>query len=188
MQQLVRMHFAQAVEQLGEHVAQEILGDHRPVLLDQLLQCAPVLVFHHHVDGVVGAEKVEHPNDVGVRKACQRAPFLEEALHPVAEGGHVLVADQRADRAFAAQGQRVGQIFLDGDELAVLVGRQIDDGKPAQRKLAFDPVGVELEAWRQGVVGLLRHREGGYDLGSTHFRGLRPGCKAGRTVWPFPFP
>ena len=44
VQQLVRMNLAQAVEQLGEYVAHEILGDHRPVLLNDLLQRASVLV------------------------------------------------------------------------------------------------------------------------------------------------
>ena len=157
MQEFVGMHFAQAVEQLGEHVAQEILGDDRPVFLDHLLQGAPMLVFHDHIDRVIGAKKIQHANDIGVRQAGQGAALFKETLHAVAKCRHVLVRDLRPDFAFAAQGQGVRQVFLDGDELAVFIGGQIDDGEPAERKLAFDPVGVELEACGQGVVGLLRH-------------------------------
>jgi hypothetical protein len=51
--------------------------------------------------------------------------------------------DVGRDLALGAQGQGVGQVFLDGDRRAVLIVGQIDDGEAAQRELPLDPVVVE---------------------------------------------
>jgi len=157
MQQLVRMDLAQAVEQSREDAADEALGDLAAVRLDEFLQRAATFVFHDHVHRVVGAEEIEHANDVGVRKAGQGTPFLEEALHPVAKRPLMLGGDQRPDFPLAAQGEAVWKIFLDRDALVLGVGRQIDDRKPAERELARYRVFLDLEAIGQRVVGLLRH-------------------------------
>ena len=101
VQQLVRVHFAQPVQQLREHVADEVLLDRAAARLDVLLQRAAALVAHHQVDGLVGAEEIQHPHHVGVRQARERAAFLEEALHAVAEGREVLVGDRRQRVALA---------------------------------------------------------------------------------------
>jgi hypothetical protein len=58
----------------------------------------------------------------------------------------VLGRDDRLDFAFAAQGQAVGQVFLDRDLLALRIGGQIDDRKTAERKLAVYRVLLELVA------------------------------------------
>ncbi len=62
----------------------------------------------------------------------QGAAFLEKALHPMAEGRQVILGDGRRDLAGAAQRQRIGQVFLDGHRLAVLVVGEIDDRKTAK--------------------------------------------------------
>jgi hypothetical protein len=162
MQQPVCMHLAQAVEHLGEHVANEVLGDPGPVLLDQFLQGAPMLVLHHHVDRLVGTKKIQHPDHVGVRKAGQRPTFFEKAFHAVAESRQMIFADDRRRLSLTAQGQRIGQVLLDGDALSLRVDSDIDDRKAAQRKLVLDAILVELETGRKGVVRLLRHPCQGY--------------------------
>ena len=58
VQQLVGMHFAQAVQQLREGVAHPVLLDGAGLLVDVLLQRAAALVAHHQVHRVVGAEKI----------------------------------------------------------------------------------------------------------------------------------
>ena len=75
----------------------------------------------------------------------------------------MLVTDLWLDFAIGTQGQAVRQIFLDGDQAILLVGCQIDDRKPAERKLVLDAVFAELKTGRQGVVGLLHHRNQSYD-------------------------
>ncbi len=146
MQQLVRMNLAQAVEQAGEQAANEAFRDFPAMRLDEFLKGAAVLVLHHHVHGFIGAEEIKHANHVRVRQAGQGAAFLEEALHAVAEGALVIGRDQRLDFPFAAQGEAVGQIFLDRDTIAFAVGRQIDDRKTAQRKLTGYRVFLQLVA------------------------------------------
>jgi hypothetical protein len=136
MQQLVRVHFAQAVEHAGEHAAHEALGNVTLVFLDELLQRPAMLVLHDHVNRVVGAKKIQHANHVGMRQAGQGAAFLEEALHAVAEGTEVFGGNDRVDFTARAQGQTVRQVFLDGNLAAGGVGGQIDNGKAAKRKLA----------------------------------------------------
>jgi len=70
----------------------------------------------------------------------QRPPFLEEALHPVAERRHVLHRARADDVAFRAQHQRRGQVLLDGDHIALLIVGAIDNGEPASTDLLVDPV------------------------------------------------
>lgn len=162
MEQLVRMHFAQAVEHLGKHVANEILGNHQATFLDEFLQRAAMLILHHHVDRIVGAEKIQHANHVGMGQLRQGPTFFKKTLHAITECRHVFLGNRRLDFAFRPQGQAVWQILLDRDELVLFVGGQIDDRKPAQRKLMLDAVFIELESGRKGVVCLLRHRYRSY--------------------------
>ena len=90
MQKLVRMHFAKAVQQVHEHMANETLGHLVLPHLDLLLQRAAALVAHHHVHGFVGAKEVEHAHDIRMIDLRERAAFLEKALHAVAERRQVL--------------------------------------------------------------------------------------------------
>ena len=64
VQELVRVHLAQPVQQMHEHVPDEALGHLVLAHLDLLLQRAPALVAHHHVHGLVGAEEIQHAHDV----------------------------------------------------------------------------------------------------------------------------
>jgi hypothetical protein len=69
----------------------------------------------------------------------------------------MIFADDRRRLSFTAQGQRIGQVLLDGDALSLRVGGDIDDRKAAQRELMLDAIFVELETGGKGVVRLLRH-------------------------------
>ena len=65
------MHLAQPVHHLREDLADVPLGQHalaRPVAVvdDQLLQAAPALVGHHHIDRLVGPEEVDDAHHVGM--------------------------------------------------------------------------------------------------------------------------
>ena len=153
MQQLVRVHFAQAVQKVHEHVADQALRHLVLLHLDLLLQRAPALVAHHHVDGLVGAEEIQHPDDVGMVDLGERAPFLEKALHPVAERGEVLDRACADDVALGAQHQRRRQVLLDRDRGAGLVERAIDDRKAAAADLPVDPVVQQLVSADEGLVG-----------------------------------
>ena len=83
MQKLVRMDFAQAVQQVHEYVTHQPFGHLVLPQLDLLLQRAPALIAHHHVHRFVGAEEIEHAHDVRVVDLGQRSPFLEKALHSI---------------------------------------------------------------------------------------------------------
>jgi hypothetical protein len=76
------MHLAQAVEHLGKHVANEVLGHPGPVFLDQFLQGAAVLVLHDHVNRVVGAEEIQHADHVRVRKPASARPSSKKHFMP----------------------------------------------------------------------------------------------------------
>jgi hypothetical protein len=85
-----------------------------------------------------------------MREPRQRPALLEEALHAVAEGWQVLVGNDRRRLRPRAQGQRVGQVFLDRDTLPLAVGSHIDDRKPAQGQLFLDAVFIELKPAGRG--------------------------------------
>jgi hypothetical protein len=87
----------------------------------------------------------------------ERATLLEEALHPVAEGGQVLVGDRRQHVAVAAQRERGRQVFLDRDRLVGLVVREIHDRKAARGEHLRHAVVLELVALGQRDVRLRRH-------------------------------
>ena len=71
MQEALRMDFAQAVEQAREHHADELLADIAAVLHHMLAQGAAAFVLHHHVDGRIGAEKIEHAHHIRMIEAGQ---------------------------------------------------------------------------------------------------------------------
>ena len=122
-----------------------------------LLQGLALLVFHHHVDRVIGPEEVQHLDHVGMADARQGAAFLEKALHAIAEGG-LLVARQGHHRAqLAAPHHAAGKIFLDGHRLAVGVEGQVDQGKPAAADPAIDDVLAQVIAVGQGFGQLGSH-------------------------------
>jgi len=153
VQELVRVDFAQPVQQVHEHVPDEALGHLVLPHLDLLLQRAPALVAHHHVDGFVRAEEVQHADDVRVVDLGERPAFLEEALHAVAERRQVLGRGRAHDVALGAQNQRRRQVFLDRDRLARVVEGPIDDREAAAADLPVDPVVQQLVAAGQGLIG-----------------------------------
>jgi hypothetical protein len=108
MQDLVGVHFAQAIEQFGEYAADEAFLDRALARLDFFLQGLAPLVAHDHVHGLVGAEEVDDSHYVGVVDLGQRAAFLEEAFHAVAEGGEIFGGGGLDQVAFLAQHQGAG--------------------------------------------------------------------------------
>jgi hypothetical protein len=158
MQQLVRMHVTQAIQQIRKHPPDEAFADGAAIGLDMLLQGLAALEAHHHVDGVVGAEEVGHADDVGMVDARQRPALLEKTLHAVAEDVVVLVrAGLHDDRSLGAQHQLARQVFLDRHRLVVVVTRQIHHAEAAAADLAHDGVFVQPVAVGQRLVGLSRH-------------------------------
>jgi hypothetical protein len=147
VQQLVGMHFAQAVEEMRESAPHPGLGE--PRLLHVLEQRAAALVAHHQVDRVVGTEEVQHAHHVGMRKARERPPLLEKAAHAVQELRPIVLGDA---------------VLLDGHRGVVLVVRQVDEREAAGRQQARDAVVLELRAFGERVGGR-RHLP--YD--SDHF-------------------
>ena len=155
-----------------KNVAYEILGDRLLPALDVFLQGPAFLVVHDHVNGLVGAEEVQHAHHVGVRELGERPSFLEEALHAtVAEGAGMLGGDVRRDFAFAAQGQAVGQVFLSATRRPSpsTAGKTMENRRA---KLPLDAVFVDLVPGGKGVVGLLRHSGEGYHVVFRTFSGF----------------
>jgi hypothetical protein len=107
---------------------------------DEILQGGALQVVHHHVDGFVLAEEIEHAHHRGVRDLRQRTAFFKEAFEAQAVqrelfGGHL---GQQLPRRARGQGRR--QVFLDSDLLAFGVERQIDHTKAAGRQSAYHAV------------------------------------------------
>ena len=153
VQQLVRVHLAQPVQQMHEHVPDEPLGHLVLAHLDLLLQRAAALVAHDHVHRFVGAEEVQHAHDVRVIDLRERAAFLEEALHAVPERRHVLGRRRAHDVAVGAQHERRRQVFLDRDRHAGFVERAVDDRETAAADLPVDPVVQQLIPAGEGLIG-----------------------------------
>ena len=145
--------FAQAVQKVHEDVSHQPLRHLILPHLDLLLQRAPALVAHHHVDGLVRAKEIQHAHDIGMIDLGECTPLLEETLHPVTERGKVLRRARAYDVAFGPQHQRRGQIFLDRHRAAAVVEGAIDDRKPAAADLAIDPVIEQLITGRKSLVG-----------------------------------
>jgi hypothetical protein len=104
---------------------------------------------HHHVNGFVGAKKIQHANDVRVIDRSQGPAFLEEALQADPVGIQVLGRDVRKEFAGLALGQRRRHVLLDRDRLAVLVLCKIDDRESTARYLLYNPITAELHALGQ---------------------------------------
>ena len=85
MQQLMCVYFTQPIQQMHEHMAHQSLRHLILPHLNLLLQGAPPLVAHHHINGFVGPEEIEHAHDIGMIDLGKRAAFLEEAFHAVAK-------------------------------------------------------------------------------------------------------
>jgi hypothetical protein len=103
--------------------------------------------------GFVGAEEIQHAHDVGVVDLGERAAFLEEALHPIAERRQVLGGGRANDIALGTQHERRRQVFLDGDRCARIVESAIDDRKAAAADLAINPVIEQLVSGGECLVG-----------------------------------
>jgi hypothetical protein len=90
VQNLVRMHFAQPLSNWMKTRAERFPASVLVLADDMPLQGFALLVLHHHVDGVVGAEKIHHLDHIRMANAGQRAAFLEETLHAVAKRGFLV--------------------------------------------------------------------------------------------------
>src|SRR6266702_380259 len=143
-----------------EQVADESFLDRSAARVDVFLQRAPALVAHHHVYGLVGAKEIQHPHHVRMREPRERAAFLEEAPHAVAERRQVVLRNRGQRVALFSQRELAREVFLDRDRLVVFVVGEIDDGKTPAREHARDAVVFELIAVRQRLIGLLWHQRG----------------------------
>jgi hypothetical protein len=62
---------------------------------DEILQGGALQVVHHHVDGLVLAEEVQHADDRRMRNLGQRTAFFKEALQAQAVQRQLLGLDLR---------------------------------------------------------------------------------------------
>jgi hypothetical protein len=85
---------------------------------DEILQGIALQVIHHHVDGFVLAEEIEHRDDARVRYLGERAAFLEKALQAEPVERLLFRLDTGRQLARRALGERRRKVFLEGDELA----------------------------------------------------------------------
>ena len=118
------VHLAQAVEHAAEHLAHESLGQPAAVLAEVIAQGVADLVAHHQIDGLVGAEEVQHAHHVGMVQPGQRPALLEEQLQAMVEIRLMLRRNARRDRALGAQRQGIGQ---DRHRRAVAVVGQVNN-------------------------------------------------------------
>ncbi|MCY1383486.1 hypothetical protein D9M69_716150 [compost metagenome] len=84
-----------------------------------------------------------------MRDLGERAAFLEEALEAEAVQGQLLGRHLRQQFARRARRQRRRQVFLDGDLLAFVVHREVDDAKAAGGQLPHDQVSADDRIRRQ---------------------------------------
>ena len=151
------MHFAQAVQELGESRAQPDFVGQATTGTDMAIERAAPLVAHDEIHSVVGAEKIDDAHDVRVLQARERAPFLEKALHAVAKPRQIARGHLRRGVAVGAHGERRRQVLLDRHRRFVLVVRKIDEGKAARGECAHDAIVLEAASRGQRLIGLGRH-------------------------------
>ena len=147
------VHFAQAVQQVHEHVPHEPFRHLILTKLDLLLQRAAALIAHHHIDGFVGAEEVEHSHNVRMVDLGERAAFLEKAFHSISERGQVFRRTCAHDVAFGAQHQRCRQVFLDRHRGAGVVECAINDREATTADLAIDSIVEQLVTGGKCLIG-----------------------------------
>ena len=116
---------------------------------DEVLQRIALQVIHHHVDGLMLAEEVEHADHARMADLRQGPAFLEEALEPHAVQGQLLGLDTRREFTRCALGQRRRQILLDGHAALRRVLRQIYHAKTTSRQFLDDLVAPHHAARRQ---------------------------------------
>jgi hypothetical protein len=160
VQHLVLMHDAQASQDLVEQAADGGFAKHLVTLEvargdDEVLQGVPLQVVHHHVDGFVLAEEVQHRDHARVADLREAAAFLEEALQAQAVQGELVGLDAGRQFARGALGQRRGQVFLQGHHAPVVVLGEVDDTEAPCCQLLDDLVAADHGARGQrGGFGL----------------------------------
>ena len=137
------MNFPQTIEKPREQPPNKAIGKVLSMFLNMKLQRAPAHVLHHHVHGLVGAEKIFHAHNIGMRNRCQRTAFLKKTFQAMAKYGKVFVRVDLHLGTGHADNQRGGQILLDRHRRTALVPRQIDNRKPARGQQLFNGVTVE---------------------------------------------
>ena len=123
VQHLVLVHDAQPAQDLVEQAADRRFAKHLVTLQvargdDEVLQRVALQVVHHHVDGFVLAEEVQHRDHARVADLRQRAPFFEEALQPQPVQRLLVGLDARRQFAGGALGQRRRQVLLQRHQVA----------------------------------------------------------------------
>jgi len=166
------MHLTQAREDPQAHRPDETLAQPPVLLPDVLQERAPFFILHHHVDGLVGAKKVEHPDHVGVVDARERPPFLEETLQPEEEGSLAIGQDLRLDIPFLAPRQGMRQILLDRHRFSFAIAGAIDERKPPFGEQVENAVALHEPPLGQRSVLLCRHGRTGYDKPPRTKRGI----------------
>jgi hypothetical protein len=132
------------------------------VAVDVVLQIHPLLVIHDHVNRAVGAEEVDHIDDVGVFDGGECARLLQKQFAAVNELILIGLVERPDGHAiFATAGELAWHILLD-HHLFARVGNvgQVDDAESATTQLAVDDKVIDTATFRQFVVNRIVHRLG----------------------------
>jgi len=110
---------------------------------DEILHGVTLQVIHHHVDGFVLAEEIQHRDDARVRNLGERAPFFEETLEaqPVQRLLFRLHARNEFTRRTIGQGRR--KIFLQGDKMTRFVFGEVHNAESASGDLLDDLIAAD---------------------------------------------
>jgi len=122
---------------------------------DEILQGVALQIIHHHVDGFVFAEEVQHRHHAGVADLRERTAFFEKAFQAQPVQRLLVGLDPGREFARGTFGERCRQVFLDGDGLFVFAFGQINDAETACGQFLDDLVAPDHGARRQrGWFGL----------------------------------
>ena len=121
MQEVLRVHHLQRVEQGGDDRIELLLRRQPAEAVQPGLEAVPLLEAHHHVGGGVGLEHARDAHDARVLEARQRARFLQEVGAAPVERLPVAVGLGLDAHGGVAVAEVEGVVFLDGDQ-----GAEID--------------------------------------------------------------
>ncbi len=149
------VHDAQTAQHLVEQRAdggfsEDLLGLQVARGDDEILQGRALQVVHHHINGFVLAEEVEHAHHRGVRDLRERAAFFKEAFEAEAVERELFGRNLGQQLSGRTRGQGRGQVFLDGHLLAFSIQGQIDHPKTTGRQPAHHAVAANCGIGRQG--------------------------------------
>ena len=158
----------QALEQREEHESEFFIAQERRrpddilPFLDDVLQRLSDGQRHHHVGGAVSLEVIVHVDDArNILEVRQDLGLFQKVVTTPLKLLDALGRGRQHHRLALADGQTVGQIFLDGDPAAEIVGREIGGAEAAPAKHGADGEALDARAFGQHAMPRLALRLAG---------------------------